>query len=181
MKNKQLDTSQAAKYLGVALKKLQNFRSHKKGPKVAKRIGNKCYYNLKDLDKWNESKRNKPFKRKIFKKNINEALEQRKVFNKIIQEDEKFLEGQKWTPGQIIKIKNQASEKYILGEKCSLDNVNEALEEISDIGLDTLGELIDIYKTKYFKDKTIVLILETLLTKLSSITYAVNKLNERKK
>lgn len=172
MKNKQLNTNEAARRLGITIKELQNFRVHKRGPKVAKRVNNKCYYTLKDLDAWGKVRNNKPFRRRRFSK-----------------------KGIAYTKGDnpMHEIKQaQAVAKHANSIKHQIQNEPSTLtlefppllkssEEVSDIGLDTLSHLIDVYKAKFFGDKTMILILDTLWTKLSSITHAINKLNERKK
>lgn len=61
-----LTTAEAAKYLGLTSKQLENLRSHNKGPHIYKREKNRCYYHDDALDSWLANRRKKKKGRAVY-------------------------------------------------------------------------------------------------------------------
>lgn len=82
-----LNTQEAAEHLGVRRKQLENYRGHKRGPKYIK-IGHICFYNISDLDEWQQLEESKRKSKKL--RYASNSVGNKRVKIKAVKLDKRF-------------------------------------------------------------------------------------------
>jgi hypothetical protein len=149
-----LNTKEAAEYLGLKQKQLENFRGQKRGPEYTK-IGLICYYDKQALGQWQESRKNI----KIPKQLVADSLKDKKKLN-INQ-----------TSSNRINVKSNKLDQAVKKFKSSTGSV---------VYTNQIKTLLDA-KKGFFVNKTYVNIFKNIMSALISLDEEVKRLKKKVK